>query len=33
MHIRAVYTRVQQILAEENGFFQIPFLLELLRLP
>ena len=32
MHVRAVNTRVQQILADENGFFQIPFLLKLLRL-
>jgi hypothetical protein len=32
MHIGAVYTRVQQVFADENGFFQIPFLLELLRL-
>jgi hypothetical protein len=32
MHVRAVNTRAQQIFADENGFFQIPFLLKLLRL-
>jgi len=32
MHIGAVNTPVQQIFADENGFFQIPFLLKLLRL-